>query len=85
MQIFLCFLLYFYLYTFLFTMVFLPTGFPGGTGHANAGDVRDEVSVPGSEGAETHSSIPAWRIHGQRSLAGCSPWGRKEADTTEAV
>ena len=21
--------------------------------------------------------------HGQRSLAGCSPWGRKEADTTE--
>ena len=70
-------------------MVFLPTGFPGGTGgkepHANAGDVRDEVSVPGSEGAETHSSIPAWKIHGQRSLAGCSPWGRKEADTTEAV
>ena len=21
--------------------------------------------------------------HGQRSLAGCSPWGRKEADMTE--
>ena len=25
----------------------------------------------------THSSILAWRIHGQRSLAGYSPWGRK--------
>ena len=26
----------------------------------------------------THSSILAWRIHGQRSLAGYSPWGCKE-------
>ena len=31
----------------------------------------------------THSSILAWRIHGQRSLAGNSPWGRKELNTTE--
>ena len=31
----------------------------------------------------THSSILAWRIHGQRSLAGYSPWGRKESDMTE--
>ena len=23
--------------------------------------------------------------HGQRSLVGCSPWGRKEPDTTEAA
>ena len=23
------------------------------------------------------------KSHGQRSLAGCSPWGRKESDTTE--
>ena len=23
--------------------------------------------------------------HGQRSLAGCSPWGLKESDTTEAT
>ena len=30
----------------------------------------------------THSSILAWRIHGQRSLAGCCPWGHKESDTT---
>ena len=23
-----------------------------------------------------HSSTLAWKIHGQRSLVGCSPWGR---------
>ena len=28
----------------------------------------------------THSSILAWRIHGQRSLAGYSLWGHKESD-----
>ena len=37
------------------------------------------------EGMETHSSILVWELHGQRSLAGYSPWGRKEADTTEAT
>ena len=31
----------------------------------------------------THSSILAWRIHGQRSLVGYSPWGRKESDMTK--
>ena len=31
----------------------------------------------------THSSILAWKIHGERSLAGYSPWGRKESDATE--
>ena len=33
----------------------------------------------------THSSILAWRIPGQRSLAGCNPWGRKESNTTERL
>ena len=32
-----------------------------------------------------HSSILAWRIHGQRSLVGYSPRGRKESDTTEQL
>ena len=31
----------------------------------------------------TDSSILAWKIHGQRSLVGYSPWGCKELDTTE--
>ena len=30
-----------------------------------------------------HSSTPAWKIHGRRSLVGCSPWGCQESDTTE--
>ena len=30
----------------------------------------------------THSSILAWRIHGQRSLVGYSPQSHKELDTT---
>ena len=33
----------------------------------------------------THSRILAWKIHGQRSLAGCSPCGGKESDRTEWV
>ena len=33
----------------------------------------------------TQSSILAWEIHGQRSLAGYSQWGRKELDMTERL
>ena len=33
----------------------------------------------------THSSILAWEINGQRSLAGYSPWGPKESDMTEQI
>ena len=33
----------------------------------------------------THSSILAGESHGQRSLAGYSPWGCKESDTTERL
>ena len=32
-----------------------------------------------------HSSTLAWKIHGQRSLVGCSSWGRQESDTTERL
>ena len=32
---------------------------------------------PTEEEMATHSSILAWRIHGQRSLGGYSPWDRK--------
>ena len=35
------------------------------------------------KGMATHSSILAWRIHGQRSLEGYNPRGHKESDTTE--
>ena len=32
-----------------------------------------------------HSSTLAWKIHGRRSLVGCSPWGREESDMTERL
>ena len=32
---------------------------------------------------KTHCSSVAWKIHGQRSLEGYSPWGHKEENTTE--
>ena len=54
---------------------------------ANAGDTG---SIPGleeplEEEMTTHSSILADKSHLQRSLAGYSPWGHKELDTTEQL
>ena len=40
---------------------------------------------PLEEGIATHSSILAGESHGQRSLAGYSPWDCIELDTTEAT
>ena len=40
---------------------------------------------PLEESMGTHSSILAWRIHGQKCLVGHSPWGHKELDTTEQL
>ena len=40
---------------------------------------------PWEKGMATHSSILPWRITWTRSLAGCSPWGHKELDTTEQL
>ena len=38
---------------------------------------------PLEEGMATHSSIPSWRIPGERSLVGSGPLGHKESDRTE--
>ena len=40
---------------------------------------------PLEEGMATHSSILPGESHGQRSLAGYSPWVHKESDTTERL
>ena len=52
----------------------------------------EEILVPSlgredplEEEMATCSSILAGESHGQRSLAGYSPWGRKESDMTEAT
>ena len=56
---------------------------------ANAGDVRDMGLIPGSgrfpwrrKWLPTSVFLPG-EFHGQRSLEGYSPWGRKELDKTE--
>ena len=77
----------------------LNIGFPGGSvvknPPANAGDAKDMGLIPGSD--PWGGKIPwsgKWqpapvflpgKFHGQRSLVGYSPWGRKESDTTEAT
>ena len=49
---------------------------------ANAGDIKDTGSVPGlrrSPGGKHWQPAPVslpGESHGQRSLVGCSPWGR---------
>ena len=44
---------------------------------ANVGDVADAGSIPGL------GRFPGGKSHGQRSLEGYSPWGRKESYMTE--
>ena len=56
---------------------------------ANAGDVREAGSIPGwgrSPGGGNGNLLQySWleNLHGQKSLAGYSPWGCQESDTTE--
>jgi len=54
---------------------------------ANAGDA---LLIPGQEDPLEEAWLPtpvflSGESHGQRSLAGYSPWGLKESDTTEAT
>ena len=57
----------------------------------NVGDIRDVGSIPGlgrspegGHGNPTPASLPG-ESHGQRNLVGCSPYGCKELDLTEAT
>ena len=40
---------------------------------------------PLEEGTETHSNVLAWSISWTEEPGGCSLWGHKESDTTEAI
>ena len=55
---------------------------------SRVGDARDVGSIPGSgrSPGEEMATSPVFlpeNVHGQRSLVGYSPWGRKELDVTE--
>ena len=58
---------------------------------ANAGDIRDAGSIPGSErspggGNGKPLQYPCLENpYGQRNLGGYSPWGCKEFDMTEEI
>ena len=57
---------------------------------AKAGDVETEVQSLGpgdplEEGVATTPVFLPGESRGQRGLVRCSPWGCKEADTTEAT
>ena len=57
---------------------------------ANTGDSRDAGSIPGpgrslEEETATPPGFLPGKFHGQRSLAGYSPWGREEMDTAEGL
>ena len=66
--------------------------FPGGSeGKASACNAGDLGSIPRSRSFPWRRkwqpipvSLPG-KSHGQRSLVGYSPWGRKESDTTEVT
>ena len=67
-------------------MLIKPWGFP--VVKNLPANTRDTGLIPGLRrssggGNAIHFSILAWEIHGQRSLVGYSPWGRKELDMTE--
>ena len=65
-------------------------GFPGGSDSkesaCNAGDPASTLGSGRSPGEGQWLSTPVFlpvKSHGQRSLAGYSPWDCKESDTTE--
>ena len=69
-------------------------GFPGGSAVKNLPaiqELQETVSIPGLERSPRggHGNSLQYSClenpHGQRSLAGYSPWGCKELDTTEAT
>ena len=52
--------------------------------HANAGGIRDTGSIPGEGPVEDGNPLQYSCLYDQRILGGCSPWGCKESDMTEA-
>jgi len=78
----------FYLFLGIMYYKWLPR-WCSGKESAYAGDARHSVSILGLErfpgvgnGNQLQYCLPG-KFHGQRSLAGCSPWDCKELDMTE--
>ena len=52
---------------------------------AKAGDTEDMGSIPWRKKWQPNPVLLPGKSHGQRSLAGCSPWGHLESDMTERL
>ena len=67
----------------------MPVGSVGKESACNAGDTGHAGSIPGSvryPGGGKWQPTPVFlpgESHGQRSLAGYSPWNHKDSDATE--
>ena len=68
----------------LVSFLVFPGGSDGKESTCNAGDPGSipELGRSPGEGNGNPAFLPG-EIHGQRSLAGYSPWGRKELDMTD--
>ena len=67
-------------------------GFPGSSdgkeSACNAGDLGFDPQVGKIPWRRERQPTPVFLLgefHGQRNLAGCSPWGHKESDTIERL
>ena len=75
----------------MFHLHIFALGFPGGpVGNESTCNAGDPGSIPGwgrspGEGNGFTPVFLSGESHGQRSLVGHSPWGRKELDTTERL
>ena len=72
--------------------IYYLRGFPGGSlGKESSCNVGDPDSIPESGRCPGGGHVNPFQYssvensQGQRSLASCSPWGRKESDTTEQL
>ena len=80
--------MYFY---YKINYIYYLMGFPGGSdckeSTCNVEDLGSNSGLgrsPGGAHGNPHQYSCLENPHGQRSVAGCSPWDRKELDTAEA-
>ena len=63
-----------------------PSGLDGKESTCNAGDLGSILGLgryPEEKNGKPLQYSCLENLHGQMNLAGCSPWGHKESDTTE--
>ena len=73
-------------FIFVYSLIFFPGGSDSKESTCNMGDISSIPGLERSPGGAYGNPLQYSCLenpHGHRSLAGYSPWGRKESDTTE--